>query len=131
VIPAGVSPGEEFQTRVAGKTITVTCPDNGEPGQKMMVKFDAPPTVSGQPKSRIKLSIGQCRTCSRLARCAASCDVDMLALRCSLRPVTATLAFAAAPCSICARVFRVGNLDAPVHPSAELIKISDTLVAAR
>ena len=58
VIPADVSPGDQFQTRVAGKTITVTCPDDGEPGQTIMVAFDAPPAVSGQPKSRVKLSLG-------------------------------------------------------------------------
>ena len=57
VIPADVSPGDQFQTRVAGKTITVTCPDDGEPGQTIMVAFDAP-AVSGQPKSRVKLSLG-------------------------------------------------------------------------
>ena len=80
VIPEDVSPGDQFQARVAGKTITVTCPDDGEPGQTIMVAFDAPPAVSGQPKSRVKLSLGavpgQFR--ARAPRCV-SCDVDRLA----------------------------------------------------
>jgi hypothetical protein len=67
VIPEGVSPGDEFLARVAGKTITVKCPDSGEPGQTLMVAVDAPRPCSGEPKGRVKLSIGNLLCVPRIA----------------------------------------------------------------
>ena len=135
VIPADVSPGDQFQTRVAGKTITVTCPDDGEPGQTIMVAFDAPPAVSGQPKSRVKLSLGTepGRSGARAQR-RFSCDVDRLASgRGSLRGAPATLALAASqsrphPGTAVHACLELGSMRPLRTPVMQLIR---TRVAAR